>query len=125
MQQNITILGRVFSKKNSKQIFRTKGRTFVISSKAYQKFQADALTQLYTAKKNMPSPYSVDYTFLLKGKMSTDLDNLIASVNDILQLAGIIDDDKNITHIKAAKAMNHQDWKTKIIITSIVKTGRS
>ncbi len=121
----IEILGRPISKKNSKQLIPVRGRTIMIPSKAYNQFRKDALVQVL-GKKPVLSPYAVRYEFQMKGRLDTDIDNMIAGINDILQEAGIIDDDKNIIWIEAVKIPLCDDWKTIIEIdnyaTDFLKT---
>lgn len=93
--------GRVASKKNSKRILRNRytRQTFIGSSKAFMAFEADLLPKLefYALKGNrFKPPYVASYLFEMKGKAGTDLDNMIASINDIMQKSGIIEDDKFI-----------------------------
>lgn len=125
----LTIDGRVISKKNSKRIvsnYRT-GRAFLISSKGYESFKDDAVAdltaQMYQLKTQghdfpLAGPYKLTCNFLLKGKSTTDLDNMLASVCDILQDAGIIDDDKDVLELHATKKNNAPDYKTTVVIAS-------
>lgn len=122
-----TISGRVISKKNSKRIAfnRRTGRPLLVSSHSYKDFSEEATAelteQLYKAKARgfrfpLQAPYSLDFTFLLKGVSSTDIDNMITSVCDVLQDAGIIDDDKNVVSISARKHNGQPEYKTAITI---------
>jgi len=126
-QITLTLTGRVISKKNSKRIvsnYKT-GRAFLISSKGYEAFKDDDMTdltaQMYKLKVQghrfpLATPYVLKCTFALKGKSTTDLDNMISSVCDILQDAGIIEDDKDIIEIQAGKIQGHTDYTTQITI---------
>jgi Holliday junction resolvase RusA-like endonuclease len=116
--KTITIYGRPISKKNSKQVINIKGRLIPISSKAYRQFEKDALKQMVSVKQ-VASPYMVRYVFHMKGRMDADIDNLIAGINDILQEAGWINDDKNIRAIDAIKIPLCDEWKTVISIKTI------
>ena len=87
----------------------------MISSKAYHQFRKDALKQIVDHIQIAP-PYSVKYHFEMKGKFSTDIDNMIAGINDIFQEAGIISDDKHIWYIEAEKIGGFIEWKTIIEI---------
>ena len=111
----IVIYGRPISKKNSKQLIPCRGRMIMISSKAYHQFRKDALKQIVDHIQIAP-PYSVKYHFEMKGKFSTDIDNMIAGINDILQEAGAITDDKYITNITATKISGCDEWLSEIII---------
>lgn len=114
---NLIIEGRVASKKNSKRIIKRGGRTFLIPSTAYETFKNKAVSQIkkqtfdfYTEK------VKVKYIFFLKGKLRIDLDNAIASINDILQDAKIIIDDNNIIEFHAKKINGCEKCLTKIDI---------
>lgn len=96
-----TVEGRVASKKNSKQIAYNKytRQRFITSSKAFKSFEADllpGLEELALRGHRFKPPYVASYRFEMRGKAGTDLDNMIASINDIMEKAGIIEDDKYI-----------------------------
>ena len=114
-KSNIKIQGRPISKKNSKLLIKVRGRTIMIPSKAYNEFRKDALVQLGKMKPLEP-PYAVSYLFRMKGRLDTDIDNMIAGINDILQEAGAITDDKYITNITATKISGCDEWLSEIII---------
>lgn len=95
-----TIKGRIASKKNNKQVFRKGGRVIVTSSKAWKRFEKDALEQIKKQKKRQKTISGnvfIDYTFLMKGKGNTDTSNMITSTDDILEKAGILENDRQIT----------------------------
>ena len=111
----ITITGRVISKKNNR---RNYGRVS-LPSEAFVRFENDALSQLKKCKEKHTGAIHIDYSFYIKGRMDTDLDNLITSVNDVLQKAGIIENDRTILGIEAVKWMGQKDFKTEIYITNL------
>lgn len=111
--EEIELLGRPISKKRNYRRSRN-GRMYLSST--WKKWQEDALWQLRKYKVKHTGPIKVDYTFFVKGKYKVDLDNLIAGINDILQEAGIIDDDKNIVRIEATKEVGWRVWSTLISI---------
>ena len=80
-------------------------------SKAFEAFRESALWQLKKVHTKFTGPISVSYMFIQKGKMKQDVDNAIASINDVLQDAGIIDDDVNIISGTFNK-VSGKDWKT-------------
>ena len=96
----ITIDGRPASKKNSKIVFYRGGRNFVIPSKAYMGFHEQAVGQLWEwkfmnkFKKPVGVPMWFKMTLFQKGKLRQDMDNALGSILDILQDAGIVEDDK-------------------------------
>lgn len=110
--------GRPPSKKNNKVVFKNKytGRMMVLSSKQHNKFESYALGMLQDVKNMFIGAVDVDYVFYQKGKLSQDFDNAIGTINDILQKAGIIEDDKLIVGGTFKVFRNWKEWKTKVII---------
>lgn len=90
----ITIHGQTPAQKNNKQIFKNSrsGSNFITSSEIFKTWQKEALTQVdnsafrFRAKPN--HRVKIDYMFYVKDNRGRDVDNMIASVNDLLQLAG-------------------------------------
>lgn len=92
---NITLLGQVPSQKNGKSVGvnpRT-GKIFVTSNKIVKAWQEDVAWQLKTQKLVIKGKSVIDYTFYVKDNRRRDLDNMVASVNDALVKAGVIEDD--------------------------------
>lgn len=85
----LTILGQTPSKKNSKQLFKNSktGKMFITSSDKTKAWDAQALKQLKEIDYRIRGKIKVDYKFFVKDNLQRDLDNMITSVNDILQLA--------------------------------------
>jgi len=88
----------------------------IISSKAFNRFRVDALKQIVRGK-HIDPPYHIDFVFEMKGKLDTDIDNMIAGISDILQEAGVLEDDKLILSLSARKIPACKDWKTTILIS--------
>lgn len=114
----ITIKGRVISKKNNWLAVRTRYGARIVASSRWNKFEKEAISQIkkqykgQTIKKNL----FVDYTFLLKATGAVDLDNLIVGVNDLLQKAGVIENDRQIRS-GSFRAFEHQpEYVTEISI---------
>ena len=122
MNSTFEIKGRPASKKNSKQIFRVGNRTIIAPSTAYTRFEKYALEQLlpYRAKGTFTGPIRVVYYFYQLGRLSQDVDNAMASINDVLQKSGIIDDDKNIKQ-GSFFICSADKWFTEVVIESIRK----
>lgn len=118
-----TLDGRVASKKNSKQVghnYRT-GRIFVRSSNAFKDFEYEALQRLLELGlqgTNLKPPYVTSYLFEMKGKAGTDLDNMIASINDIIEKAEIIENDKFIERYvePVEKVSGCKEYKTTVTV---------
>lgn len=111
--EEIELLGRPISKKRNYLRSRN-GRMYLSST--WKKWEEEALWQLKKYKTKHTGPICVNYVFFVKGNYKVDLDNLIAGINDILQEAEIIDDDKNIVEIGARKEMGWEKWSTLIEI---------
>jgi hypothetical protein len=85
----ITILGQTPSQKNSKRIipnWKTQ-KVRLISSEKTLDWKEQALNQLDPLKLRIRSDkrLQIDYMFYVNNETQRDLDNMIASVNDILQ----------------------------------------
>lgn len=85
----ITIIGQTPAQKNGKQIAKNRktGSTFIISNSRVKNWQASALKQLEAISEKFEGRVQIDYMFYVKDRVQRDIDNMIASVNDILQLA--------------------------------------
>jgi len=85
----ITILGQTPAQKNNKSIVKNRrtGKMFIMSSQTVKTWQASALDQLKGVSDRFTSPVRVSYHFYVKDNRPRDIDNMIASINDILQAA--------------------------------------
>lgn len=86
--------------------------------KRYKQWQEKALWQLKKYKERYTGEIAVEYTFEVKGNSVMDLDNAIVGINDILQDAGIIENDRHIIHITANKFYGFEEFRTLIDIWS-------
>lgn len=107
------IKGRPISKKNNHV---GSNNRFFITSKRYKQWETEAMWQVKGEKK-WTGKIVVHVWFSLKGNMDADLDNLTTSVLDVLQKAGVIDNDKNVVKIDARKQGGYPDWSTEVLIT--------
>jgi crossover junction endodeoxyribonuclease RusA len=115
----LILKGRIPSKKNSKQIWKNQktGRRFVVSSDAWQNFEADALKQLKSQYRGKPitrDGIAIDVTLLMKGKRKADIDNKLNGIFDLLQKAEIIKDDDQIVTVTARKYKEQPEDVTEI-----------
>jgi Holliday junction resolvase RusA-like endonuclease len=116
----LKINGRVISKKNSRRIFAKHGRIINIPSGAYARYKDSALNQLAEQITNtIQPPYKIDYLFEMKGAISNDFDNMITSINDILQDANIIENDKYIRKGTYEVTTGNKEFTTYIDIESL------
>lgn len=106
----IIIKGRPISKKNNRV---GNNNRFFITSKRYKQWEDEALWQL--KGKRLENQTMIRLRFCMKGKLDADLDNLVTSVLDVLQKAGILKNDKTIVHLTATKEFGFSEWTTEIL----------
>ena len=99
MIAEITLPGRPITKKNSQRIVtnRKTGRPMVIQSEQYIRYETECLWRLkqYRGPK-FKSQVEVRALFYMPSKQRPDLTNCMQSVADILEKAGVIENDRNI-----------------------------
>jgi len=114
----VEIVGRIPSKKNNKRIIKVGGRYMLISSKAWVEFEKKILPEIQKQVKGISVPVrdtcEVRIDVKLKGKVRVDLDNTVSGVLDILQKAGVIEDDNLVVVIQASKNGGHKDFSTTV-----------
>ncbi len=135
----LTIDGRFIAKKNSRRSLKNRrtGKMFSAPSEAFEAYKISAIKQIRKQVRSLEEvmlagfslnkktnfmvtpPYRVDYLFEVKGKGRIDVYNAMASINDILQDVGVIDDDANITEGFFKKDLGEEEWKAIVIITSL------
>lgn len=83
------------SKKNSQQIFKNPktGRPFIMPSKKYKEYEAEAARYLPKLLKPIDSPVCVTCLFYMPTRRRTDLVNLLEAADDLLVHAGVLADD--------------------------------
>ena len=89
----ITITGQTPAKKNSRQGVVRNGRIMNFPSKVYSKWEKEALLQLKQWQGKPDGRVTIAYQFYVGDKRKRDLDNMIASVNDVLVKAELLEDD--------------------------------
>lgn len=114
----IVILGRPITKKNSQQ--RT--RRGLIQSKAYIQYEADSLWQLKKYKDKYTGKVSVMARYWMPNYRSwPDLIGLLQATSDILEKAGIIENDKWIEDYDGSRIMgiDKENPRAEIIIREV------
>ena len=93
----LTLTGRIPSKKNSKRIVKSKkGKLSLVSSVNYMKWHKEASIQLKRqkqAKNRVKQAIRIEFEFTFGDKRKTDLTNKAESVMDSLVDNGILEDD--------------------------------
>lgn len=97
MMTAFRIHGQVPAKKNSKQLVPVRGKTIIVSSKAYKIWEEHALVQLkeFAPSEPLTMPVHIHIDFVFKDNRARDLSNLVESVHDAMVKAGILLDDNN------------------------------
>jgi Holliday junction resolvase RusA-like endonuclease len=121
----IIITGRPYSKKNSRQSRQARTRTgklysYMAPGENYASFRQDALYQLLTVKERFSGAVQIDYIFYRKGKELQDVDNAICSINDVLQDAKIIADDKFVLKGTFEVVPGAKNWSTELQIKELM-----
>lgn len=121
----LTLDSRVIVQKNSKRVFN--GR--VVHSAGFQKFQKWALQSFQFQKAELARnygitfplkpPYGMHVEFTMKGKLDSDRDGMEATLQDLLQRTGIIEDDKHIVEWSGKKELGGVGFFTRLIINSL------
>lgn len=112
----IKITGRPISKKRAYK--RGKKNTFYLSQR-YKTWKKEALWQLKKYKKKYTGYVKIRYFFEVKGRARFDLDNAVVGINDLLEDAEIINNDKNVLKIEAEKQYERDDFVTYVWIEPI------
>ncbi len=89
----ITILGQVPAAKNRHIISMRGSRPMLLPNKEYRAWKEDAAWQLKQAPPITNYPISLTCLFYVKDNRGRDMDNMLASVLDALQKAGVIEND--------------------------------
>lgn len=87
--ETLTILGQVPAKKNSRKPFVRAGRMMNFPNPSYMKWEKAALLQIRGRDTPLEN-ITIDYVFFCGDMRKRDLDNMIASVNDMLVKKGVI-----------------------------------
>jgi len=88
----ITLKGRIPSKKNQKQIIYRNGKPLIISSKKHKEWHTEQMWMV-KGKGKVEEVKNIDITLYAPDKRKGDLTNKAESIMDLLVDAGIIEDD--------------------------------
>jgi Holliday junction resolvase RusA-like endonuclease len=100
----LVIPGRPATKKNSSRIVKFGKRTSLIPSEAFEKYQVEALWHLKKYKQKFEGPVQVCCLYWLPNKQWwPDLIGLLQATSDILEKAGIIENDKFIANYDGSR----------------------
>lgn len=112
--------GQPVTKKNSRQIVNAGGKTVILPSEAYMEYAIWCIRQIkYSQMKKIDHPVQIKYEYFMGSKRKTDLDNLIAATNDILQAGEVLADDAWIMSLEAVKGYDRDDPRVEITIEDL------
>jgi Holliday junction resolvase RusA-like endonuclease len=97
----LVVVGKVPSKKNSRNIFVRNNKIVNIPSKLYKEWQQHAKIQLiqqFAGYKVSGYPIAIDIVVYYGSEHRHDLDNALGSIMDCLVDSGVIEDD-DVSHI--------------------------
>lgn len=129
MRLELALVGRVYTKKNSRRLIVRGGRRFFVPSINYERFLVDAINQIQKqcpdrneyAEPLFKGEFKVTTTFYIVGNTRVDGDNLHTSILDVLQdrRLQIINDDSGVIIGKYIKVKQSDQWGAKIVIETI------
>lgn len=95
--RRLIIPGQPITKKNSQVVRCIQGKPLVQASKAYRAYERSALKIIQgTPGQTFSGPVKVRVLYWLRNRRRPDLTNLLQATADILEKAGVIDNDRNI-----------------------------
>lgn len=121
----LVIMGQPRTKKNSSRIALINNRHVLLPSKAYKAYEKVALMQLARVQA-VHGPVSVLCRYYLQNRAHwPDLVGLLQATSDILQAAGVIDDDKFIVNYDGSMiaGLDKDNPRVEIIIHQITENS--
>lgn len=121
----LVIQGQPRTKKNSSRIALINNRHVLLPSKAYKAYEKVALMQLARVQA-VHGPVSVLCRYYLQNRAHwPDLVGLLQATSDILQAAGVIDDDKYIVNYDGSMiaGLDKNNPRVEIIIHQITENS--
>lgn len=115
----LIVPGKAMILKNHKRIFGRGRRKIVLPSERYLAWEKEAM--LHVARQMTVSginhPVFVDYKFYLKNfQGEPDASNLVEGIQDVLQKAGVLVNDKLVRKFTAEKIFGEGDARTELEI---------
>ena len=121
----LVIMGQPRTKKNSSRIALINNRHVLLPSKAYKAYEKVAIIQLARVQA-VHGPISVMCRYFLQNRAHwPDLVGLLQATSDILQAAGVIDDDKYIVNYDGSMiaGLDKNNPRVEIIIHQITENS--
>ena len=125
MKAEFAIPGRPITKKNSQQIRRNKttGKAFIAQSEAYQNYETECLWRLktYRGPKFAGSVHLQTRYWMPDRRSWPDLPGLYQATADILEKAGIIDNDRDIVCMDGSRieGVDKENPRVEVVVEEI------
>lgn len=107
------ILGPPVTKKNSMQMARTKdGRMFPVQSAPYRKWAKEAIRALqiqYAGHSPIVEPVQMNAQVYRARPGRADMLNYLAAISDVLEVAGVLIDDKLVASVDGSRLYVDRD----------------
>lgn len=119
MSFSFVIQGEERSLKNSRIITRSGNRPRLIKSSAYRSWERAAILQLNTQWHEEPleGPLWISVISYFSTRRMLDLDNMLAGAFDVLERAGIIENDRQVESVDGSrKALDRENPRVEIEI---------
>jgi Holliday junction resolvase RusA-like endonuclease len=122
----IVIYGQPITSKNSINLVdigkqcpccRRKAKSIPLPSTAFKRYEKAAKEQLRLYSGKYIGPVEVSCKYWLQTAREPDLTNLMEATHDILEHAGIIDNDKNIKSVDGSRIMGKDATNPRVEIT--------
>ncbi len=122
----IILPGRPITKKNSQQIIRNQKtrRPTVIQSKQYRAYEEACLWHLKKYKQRYSGPVQVTARYWMPNRRSwPDLMGLLQATCDILERAGIIENDRNVVSLDGSEivGVDRENPRAEVEVISLGK----
>ena len=119
MNLKLILSGQPITKKNSQQIIKAGGRSMIIPSAQYRRYEKDCLMQIpQNARLGIAKAVNMQCIYYMPTRRKVDLCNLLEATCDILVAAGVLADDNcRIVASHDGSAVYHDKNNPRVEIT--------
>ena len=116
----LTLYGQPVTKKNHQQMVTNKatGRMFPVQSKAYREYEHDCIRQITgDHKQQFVGRLNLCCRYWMTDRRQVDLLNLLAATSDILEKAGVVENDRNFVRVDGSEVAGVDRERPRVEIT--------
>lgn len=119
MKIQLTLAGQPITKKNSQQIIKAGGRSMIIPSAQYRRYEKDCLLHIpQETRQRIETAVNMQCIYYMPTRRKVDLCNLLEATCDILVAAGVLADDNcRIVASHDGSAVHHDKNNPRVEIT--------